>query len=260
MAVENNQYFSKTIEKGLIILNLFDRDHPRRSLTEISQITGINKTSVYRFVNTLVKLGYLTKNSSNKLLKLGPRAFVLGHNFLHSFDLLQGVKPLIDKAFIEHKITIDSALLYEYTLISLYRREAPNIITFRLPLVMDNLYARAMGKAVLAHINEAELSRFLGTAPLKKLTSKTFVQKEAILKELELTKNRGYAINNEEYVLGLISLAAPLVNFKKNTVAGAISLDFPSTEYSLSSIERKYTGLLTKLARDISEIFTAADN
>jgi IclR family pca regulon transcriptional regulator len=72
-------------------------------------------------------------------LKLGPQAFVMGHNFIHSFDLLQGIKPLIDKTFIEHNITIDSALLYNYTLISLYRREAPNILSFRLPLVMEDL-------------------------------------------------------------------------------------------------------------------------
>ena len=87
MTPENDQYFSKTIKKGLTILSLFDRDHQQRSLTEISELTGINKTSVYRFVNTLLHLGYLKKSSSNKQLKLGPIAFVSGRNFINGFEL-----------------------------------------------------------------------------------------------------------------------------------------------------------------------------
>jgi IclR family pca regulon transcriptional regulator len=160
MPVDNDKYFSKTIEKGLFILSLFDRDHSKRSLTEISQITGINKTSVYRFVNTLVALGYLRKNSSNRLIRLGPRAFVLGQNFFHGFDLLQGVKPIIDKTSIQHNVSIDSALLHRHSLISLYRRELPNLIYFRLPLLMEDLHARALGKAILANLEEMYTEAF----------------------------------------------------------------------------------------------------
>jgi len=67
MVNDSKQYFSSTLEKGRNILNLFDRDHASRRLSEISKITGINKTSVYRFVNTLVKLGYLRKSQNNRL-------------------------------------------------------------------------------------------------------------------------------------------------------------------------------------------------
>jgi IclR family pca regulon transcriptional regulator len=198
MDIINKQYFSKTLEKGLIILDLFDRDHQHRSLTEISRLTGINKTSTYRLVNTLVQLGYLRKNINNKLLRLGPRAFVLGHHFFHGFDIFQSVKPIIDKTFLEQKISIDSALLHGSTLISLYRREMPNLIYFRLPLIMEELYARAMGKAILANLDPAELSNMLEKIQIKKLTPNTVLDKEEILKDIELTRIRGYSINNEE--------------------------------------------------------------
>ena len=260
MVSKNDPYFSKTIEKGLILLNLFDRDHPRRSLSEISRLTGINKTSVFRFVNTLVKLGYLKKSESNKLLKLGPRALLLGHNFTQGFDLLQGVKPIIDKNFLECKNTIDSALLYDLTLLSLYRRDAPNPIYFRLPLVFDNLYARAMGKAVLAQLSQAERLRFLDSVPRIKHTANTLTKREDILADIKATEERGYAINNEENVPGLICIGAALMNYKTKTVVGAVSIDFSIAEHSLSSIEQNYTGMLTKLASDISEMITRADN
>ena len=258
MANDTDQYFSTTFEKGLIILSLFDRDHTSRRLSEISKITGINKTSVYRLVNTLVKLGYLRKSENNNLLHLGPKSFVLGHNFFHGFDILQSVKPIIDKTYLEHKISIDSAMLHEHTLISLYRREIANLIFLRLPLFMKDLHARAMGKAILANMNSAELSAFLKNIKLKKLTPKTIVNPKALLKDLELSKERGYSINNEEYVKGLICIGAPVINYNTNKVTGAVSLDFPASEYSLESIESSYTGILTKLASEISEIFTIA--
>jgi IclR family pca regulon transcriptional regulator len=259
MTADNDSYFSKTIEKGLLVLGLFDRDHPQRSLTEICQITGINKTSVYRFVNTLVQLGYLRRSKSNKLLRLGPRAFVLGYSFYHGFDVLQSVKPLIEKAFIEHKVSVDSALLYEHCLISLCRREVPNLIYLRLPLIMDDLYARAMGKAVLAHLDPADQACFLDSMERRKLTPNTLVDDEALRQDLELTRSRGYSINNEEYVRGLICIGAPVRNFNTGRVAGAISLDFPAAEFALETIERNYTGILTKLASQVSEVITAAD-
>jgi IclR family pca regulon transcriptional regulator len=259
MADKNKPYYSKTLEKGLIILDLFDRDHQHRGLSEISRLTGINKTSTYRLVNTLVQMGYLRKSVNNKSLRLGPRAFVLGHHFFHGFDILQSVKPTIDKTFLEHKISIDSALLHGHTLISLYRRELPNLIYFRLPLVMEELYARAMGKAILANLDPTELSNILEVVQTKKLTPNTLLKKEEILKDIELTRNRGYSINNEEYVEGLICIGAPLMNFREKTVVGAVSLDFPTSEYSLDSITRNYPGVLTKLASELSETVTSVD-
>ena len=66
MSGPSDPYFSKTIEKGLVILSLFDRNHPHISLVEISRKLGINKTSTYRFVNTLVQLNYIKKSPETK--------------------------------------------------------------------------------------------------------------------------------------------------------------------------------------------------
>ncbi len=254
-----NTYFSSTLEKGLIILNLFDRDHSSRRLSEISKITGINKTSVYRYVNTLVRMGYLRKSENNRLLRLGPKAFVLGHHFFHGFDIFQSVKPIIDKTFLDYKVSIDSALLHEHVLISLYRRELPNLIYFRLPVIMEDLYARAMGKAVLAKLDPAELVRIIADTQIKRLTSHTLSSKKKILNDIELTRARGYSINNEEYIEGLICIGAPIMNYREKSIVGAVSLDFPASDYSLDAIQKHYPGILTKLANEVSEAVTATE-
>jgi len=253
----NDQYFSKTVEKGLSILTLFDREHPSRSLVEISRLTGINKTSTYRLVNTFVQMGYLRKSADNKSLRLGTKAFALGHECFHGFDIYQGIKPIIDKTFLEHKISIDSALVDGNRLISLYRREMPNLVHYHLPMLMDELYARAMGKVVLANFSEAELSAYFESARIEELTENTITDIEKIRKDIKQTRNRGYSINNEEYLLGMISVGAPIMNYQKRSVAGSVSLDFPVTEYSVDYIRQNFIGILLNLAGESSEILTS---
>ena len=60
-------------------------------------------------------------------------------------------------------------------------------------------------------------------------------------------------------VKGLICIVAPVINYNTNKVTGAVSLDFTASEYTLEVIENNYTGMLTKLAGEVSEIFTLAD-
>lgn len=258
MVNKQDQYFSKTLEKGLAVLNLFGREHPSRSLTEISTLTGINKTSTYRFVNTLVQLGYLRKSVNDKSLRLGPKAFAVGQEYFHGFDIFQGIKPIIDKTFIEHQISIDSALIDKYMLISLYRREMPNLVYFHLPLIMDELYARAMGKIVLAHMDNDELETYLSTIRPTKMAPNTLIEIDDIRQNIFETKERGYSVNEEEYIKGIISVGAPMMNFQTKSVVGAVSLDFPSKEYSLAQIESEYISVLLKLAEEISELTTTA--
>ncbi|MBT8371628.1 MAG: helix-turn-helix domain-containing protein, partial [Deltaproteobacteria bacterium] len=52
-------YFSKSLEKGLKILSLFNSEAPVLTQSEIAKTLGLNMTSTYRYINTLVELGYL---------------------------------------------------------------------------------------------------------------------------------------------------------------------------------------------------------
>lgn len=260
MVIPENEYFSKTIEKGLVILDLFDQSNPRRSLTEISNILGINKTSTYRYVNTLTQLGYLKKVSSTKILKLGRKALLLGYQFLQGFEFLQTIKPLIDQTYKEYNITIDSVLLDGDALIALYRRESKNTINFRHPLLSKSLYARATGKAVLAFMGEKDLFEFIANTELEAKTKNTIVNKDDLLTELELIRKKGYSVANEEYLYGMNAIGAPIKNIKRDIAVGAVSFDFPAIENPISEIERKYADSVKKLAMDLSEIITVTDD
>ena len=260
MAYRKNDYYSVTIEKGLSSINLFNGQNTRRNLTEISKILGINTTSTYRYVNTLVELGYLKRASHSKAIKLGPKALSLGYQLLLGFQLLQTIKPLVDKTYQEHGITVDTVLKEGNAIIALYRRESKATINFRHPLRSESIYARATGKVILANMSSDEYSDYIFKIQLVAKTANTIVDKNKLDSELNIIKKRGYALANEEYILGLNAIAAPLINFRKNSVIGAVSFDFPSLKFPINLIENNFADAIKKTGMDLSEMITVADD
>jgi DNA-binding IclR family transcriptional regulator len=246
----SNPYFSKIIDKGLRILSLFTPETTSMTLKEITGRTRINPTSTFRFVETLVQLGYLKKDPKTKVLKLGPMALVLSHNIIKSFDILQIIKPHIDEAFDRHNVSIDSAIVEEGRLVLLYRREAKDTLTFALPLLSPHIHCSALGKAYLAGLPEDALSEVLDGLKLTRRTPFSLTSRAAVLSDVRKTREKGYAVNNEEYVLGLISIGAPLIN-EDGVVIGAVSFDVSTVQFTVAEAEKRLGPAVLKLVKEI---------
>jgi len=249
-----DQYFSKTIEKGLRIISLFHQGRPSLSQTEVSQLTGINMTSTFRFVNTLVHLGYLRKDRETKRLTPGTKAIALAYNLLRCSDFIQTVKPMVDDFHERHNVTVDVALVDEDSMLIVYRREAAETLTYRLSTMHREIHSTSLGKAYLANLPPEELEQALERISLVRRTPKTIISKEDLLRELEATRQRGYARSNEEYLPGLITLGAPLIHPDSLHPVGSISFDFSTAQQSLDSIEKSYAEQIVKLAQELSRV------
>jgi len=253
-----NPYFSASLEKGLNILRLFNRDRPTWHLGQISQSTGINKTSAFRFVNTLVQLGYLKKHPQTKLISLGLQVVGLALNFSPNENISEISKPFIDEISEAHNLTVELAIFEEDVLVVVYRREAKGALVPRFPVTRtaERLYCTSLGKAVLAYLPPNELMNIINKLPLVTKTAGTIIDRKDLIAHLKIAKEKGYAVNNEEWVPGLIAIGAPITNLKTNVVVGAVCFDFSTSQSSLEIIEKKYSGLITQLARDISQAVT----
>ena len=243
-------YFSKIVDKGLRVLSLFTPETTSLSLTDIARQTRINTTSTFRFVETLVQLGYLRKDPRTKLVKLGPAALALGYNIIKSFDLLQIVKPAVDQAFERHNVSIDTAVAENGRLVLLYRREAKDTLTFTLPSVSSDLQCSALGKAYLAALPEPGLRDLLEGMTFARRTPRSLASRAAVLADLRRTRARGYSVNNEEYILGLISIGAPLVS-QTGDVLGAVSFDTTTVQYTIDEAEKRFAPAAVALAQEI---------
>ena len=107
---------------------------------------------------------------------------------------------------------------------------------------------------VLAHLEEEAAAKVLGRGALTRRTAKTLTDRRRLEADLARTRARGYAVNDEEFVPGLISIAAPLIGPHQGRVRGAVSFDFSIAEYGLEQIMKSYVKPLIELAGDISAL------
>ena len=173
---------------------------------------------------------------------------------MKSFDLLEIIRPYIDEAHSTHSVSIDSALLEGNALLKLYQRVVKEKIMYDLPIVETGLHCTALGKAALAFIPEQEMRSIVDRMNLVKRSENTLVRKADLLADLAKTRERGYSLNNEEYIIGLISIGAPIINSEADRAIGALSFTFSTSEYSLEKMKKKYATVVVDLAHTISKV------
>lgn len=247
-------YYSEPFAKGLRVMALFGPERKSWSLTEIAAALNSHPSSIYRFTNTLVELKYLKKDPQTKRLSLGQRAYLLGLSLVNSFSLLDVVKPFIDDVHDRYNISVDSCVLEEQALLQLYFRAAKDAPTYQALIINPAIHCSGLGKAILAYMPEDERKVLLGRLRLVRRTERSITDKHELLADLERTRKRGYAINNEEYIKGLFTIATPFFNLETGRPVGAVSFDFLVSQASLKEVEKKYVTVLLKLGKDISAV------
>jgi len=247
-------YFSEPFAKGLRVLGLFSSERTSLSLKEVAEGLGANPSSAYRFTSTLVALKYLDKDPKTRLLSLGQRAYRLGLGLVNSFSLLDVVKPFIDDIHDRYNISVDSCVLEEEALLQVYFRGAKDAPTYKALIINPAIHCTGLGKAILAFLPEAERTSLLSHLRLVARTEKSITNKSDLIADLGRTRARGYAINNEEYIKGLFTVATPFFNLETGRPVGAVSFDFLVHQDSLRDVERKYAKVLLKLGQDISTV------
>ncbi len=258
MAKKSLDYFSTTLEKGLKILNLFDEENTRWSQKNIAQVLQLNTTSTYRFINTLVELGYLLKDEKTKLISLGPMSVALGHRLLRSYDLRRVILPIVEDTSKQYDLSIDVAIFVNNAMVLVCRCEIKDTLTFHQPVSAEELYCTAMGKAFLAHLSKTEINETIDRQTFFPRTQKTITDRNKFIEHLSEIVINGYSVNDEEYIRGLISLGAPIFDPVTNKVVGAISFDSTIVETTLSDMVQSYSGVLKDLAAQITALMPIA--
>lgn len=252
MAGRPLDYFSKTLEKGMKILDLFDEDHSHWSQKGIADVMRLNTTSTFRLINTFVEMGYLVKDEKSKQISLGPMSVALGHRLLRAYDLRRIIAPIVEEISRKHNLSIDVAIFVQNAMVLVCRCELQNTLTFHQPVSAQELYCTAMGKAFLAHLPELDLNQVVDRQSFQPRTSSTITDRPLLLANLAEVRANGYSVNNEEYIRGLISIGAPIFNPVTGRVMGGVSFDSTTVETSLTSLVETHIDTLKGLATRIS--------
>jgi len=254
-------YFSKSLDKGLKILALFNRETPVLTQTEIAKTLGLNMTSTYRYINTLVELGYLEKDTKTKEIRPSILCLLFCTNLMRATDHLRVIKEVVDRIHSENNISIDVAFVVDDTIVHIYHREAEETLTYRLPdFSKDCLHNTALGKAYLSSLPDDLIAEKIDTLVLVAKTEKTIVDKDALAAELKKTKARQYTIAEEEYLPGLVAIGAPLYDPISGKGVGAVSFDFSLLQHRAEDIKAKYGDMIRETAKSLSGLLPPDKN
>jgi IclR family pca regulon transcriptional regulator len=252
MARTGNRYYVEALARGLRILDAFTEQTPSLSLTEISSAVGLDKSTVFRFVYTYERLGYLLRDPETKRYRPGLKVLRLGFSALSSLGLPQISQPYLRALSKLTGETTNMTVLDGREIVYVARNATQQIIAVNLQLGSRlPAYCTSMGKAQLADKTRDELSDLLGEGPYPAKGSRTLTSLDALVAELEKVREQGYAINDEELVAGLRSVAAP-IRTSEGRIVAAINVSVPVARVSRQELEDDLAPKVMTAAREIS--------
>jgi DNA-binding IclR family transcriptional regulator len=199
-------------------------------LRELSEALGVPRSSLHALLRTLVSHGWVRADSSGTLYGIGIRALLAGTAYLDTDPYLPLVVPFLDELREKTDETFHLGRIDGTDVVYLATRESSQYLRpysrvgRRLPA-----YSTSLGKAILAVQPDGEIDQHLPSA-LEPLTPKTLVNRAELDADLAITRERGYAIDNEENTLGLRCFAVAL--HYAEPASDAISVSIPIARLS----------------------------
>jgi IclR family acetate operon transcriptional repressor len=219
---------TRTISRAMAILKAFDSSRPEMGVTEISQLTSLDKSTVYRLLSALQQGGLIEQYPETAKYHLGFGLVRLAGLALQNLDLPRLVRPHLQELANLSQETVNLSVMTD-------NDKLINIDGIASPLMVRNvgwvgrempLHAVSGGKVMMAYLPEGRLAEILERG-LPRITEYTVTEHARLCDELAKIRERGYGTASEELEIGLSAVAAPIWNHEQKVVA-VLSASGPS--------------------------------
>lgn len=235
----NSEATVKSLSKALKILECFSTDEPELGITEISEKLDLYKSNVFNIIATFEKHGYLEQNPDNHKYKLGVKLLQLSYIVSSNINFRGIILPYMEKIGKEtgECVYLSIPNVDEGEVIYLDSYYPSQLLQRSISMLGERapMYCTGIGKAIMAYLPMQTIEKIIAKG-LRKFTENTILNKEKLLKELMLVKERGYAIDNMEHEYGVKCIGAPIFNKAGKLFAG-LSISGPSLRFADSSID-----------------------
>src|SRR5262245_28704817 len=224
------------VGKVLKILEALDVSPSGMQLKDIAQQTSINKSTAYRFLAHLESAGYLYRDEVGAYI-VGPKLARLGTGIPYHATLRKVSRPVLQDVWRTTGETVNLGVLdgadtlYLDVLESAHEFRLVSEIGMRRPL-----NCTALGKAILAYLPTEEREEVFSSLTFERFTRYTVPDLPRLKKELAKVRQQGYALDEQETVLGARCVAAPITD-QSGKVAAAISVSGPTTRITREKIQ-----------------------
>jgi DNA-binding IclR family transcriptional regulator len=239
---------TRSVARALSILQAFDETRLELGVTEISQLTSIDKSTVYRLLNGLQQGGLIEQDPDTTKYYLGFDLVRLAGLALHRLELPRIARPhLRELAHLSQETVSLSVLTDDDKIINIEGVTSPRMVRNvgwigrEMPI-----HAVSGGKVMMAHLPDQRVDHILARG-LARYTERTVTDPGNLRQELERIRQVGYGTAEEELEIGLSAVAAPIWNHEGHVVA-IISVSGPS--FRLPQERLMELGTVTKQAAD----------
>ncbi len=244
-----------TIGKAIAIIETIQRANRPMSIKEIAELLQLNKSSLHHHMKTLTEFGYLQKDEESRRYDIGLALVRAGQSYLQRLNVRERGHYQLEELSRALSETVHMLVLDQNEVVYVDKVDVnhqPGALTCSSYIGhRTDVYTTAAGKVLLAFLERGARENVLEHTEMRPLTKNSITDRKTYLEELATVKDQGYAIDNEEHVLGLQCIAVPILNLHSQCVA-AISVSCPVSNISKEILESEILERLKETGHKIS--------
>lgn len=248
----------QSLAKGFKVLQAFTAQEPELTMAEVARKAGLDNATAFRFLNTLVGLGYVDKVDNSRLFRLSLNVLDLGFHAIARSDLRTLARPILRGLVGEVNEAASIGVLDGSSVVYVERLQA-GLTQLGVDVRIGSrvaAYSSAVGQAILAWLPQDQQVKVLRGQPLVKLTDTTLTDIDALLERLAQIRATGHAVSNQETVAGLYVMAAPVLDIDGLPVA-SLSVAAPAHRSTLRQFEENTIAGVVAAAGQLSKSLQA---
>jgi IclR family transcriptional regulator, KDG regulon repressor len=201
----------RAVDRALDVLLCFSTQTPALTMTQISERTGIHKSTVHRLLATLEQRQFVRRESETGIYRPGARLIQVAHLALEGMNIHQITLPYMQILADEFRETVDLAVLDQNHVMFLDVIQSPQRVKLSsAPGMRLPAFATASGKAILAWLPQEDALQIRSDNNLNYEINK-MPTVEAYLEDLRQTRERGYALDEEDLEIGINAVGSPIM-------------------------------------------------
>ncbi len=225
----------RALDRGLLLLGALAKAG-KVTLTELSSIVDMPPSSTHRLLATMQKHGFTEFDELTQDWMIGVEAFRIGNTFTYRTNLFESARKVMQNLMVDTGETANLAIADNGDIVFVNQVETQNPIrAFFRAGTRGPMHASGIGKTLLASLSHEEVLKILQVKGLQEFTPETLTSSEALFRDLEKTRQRGWSFDNEERYSGMRCVAATIYNAYGEPVAG-ISVSGPTARFSEQTV------------------------
>jgi IclR family transcriptional regulator, acetate operon repressor len=242
----------QSVERALSLLEHLAAQNEGLRLSDLAQAAGLTVSTTHRLLTTLEQRGFVHADAGSRRWHVGRSAFAVGAAFIRQRNFVAPALPYLRRLRDVTHETANLGIIEEGEVITLTQVESREITRAisppggRVPVLYSG-----MGKAILATWDNSAIEAFLGTHRFQRKTPHSVTDRTAVHREIALIRDRGYAIDDEEFVVGLRCVAAVVLS-PQGEATCALSVSGLAARMTPSRVAEAGRAV-TALAKEFSE-------